>query len=83
VYNLNVAAAYDFSSSQFDDAVRAAGRKAFDEALAAGLSVFYIDSEGLNVMECADGRRFEIRWLPGAPSGENCEVVRELTAHAA
>jgi hypothetical protein len=75
--------AYDFGSPEFDDAVRAAGRKAFTEALAAGLPVFYIDNEGLNVMEEGDGRRFEIRWLPGAPSGENFEVIRELTAHAA
>ena len=78
-----MAVAYDFGSVQFDDAVRAAGRRAFAETLAAGLSVFYIDGDGLNVMECADGRRFEIRWLPGAPSGENYEVIRELTAHAA
>lgn len=74
---------YDFGSAQFDDAVRAAGRKAFAETLAAGLAVFYVDSEGLNVMERTNGRRFEIRWLPGAPSGENYEIVRELTAHAA
>jgi hypothetical protein len=78
-----MAVAYDFSSTQFDDAVWAAGRKAFTETLAAGLSVFYIDGEGLNVMERADGRRFEIRWLPGAPSGENYEIIRELAAHAA
>jgi hypothetical protein len=75
--------AYDFSSTEFDDAVRAAGHKAFAEMLAAGLSVFYVDGEGLNVMERADGRRFEIRWLPGAPSGENYQIIRELTAHAA
>jgi hypothetical protein len=75
--------AYDFSSTQFDDAVRAACRKAFEETLAAGLDVFYIDGEGLNVMERADGRRFEIRWLAGAPSGANYEIIRELAAHAA
>ena len=75
--------ACDFGSTQFDDAVRTATRKAFDETLAAGLPVFYIDGNGLNLMERADGRKFEIRWLPGAPSGENYEVVRELTAHAA
>ena len=63
--------------------MRAAGHQAFLETLAAGLSVFYVDTEGLNVMECSDGRRFEIRWIPGAPSGENYEVIRELTAHAA
>ena len=76
-------AAYYFFSSEFDDAVQAAGRKAFAETLAAGLPVFYIDNEGINVMERADGRRFEIRWLPGAPSGENYEIIRELAAHAA
>lgn len=74
---------HDFGGTQLDDAVRAATRKAFDETLAAGLPVFYIDGEGLNVMERADGRRFEIRWLPGAPSGENYEIIRELTAYAA
>jgi hypothetical protein len=83
VYNLGVAAAYDFSSTEFDDAVRMAGRKAFTEALAAGLPVLYVDGEGLNVLKRADGRRFEICWLPGRPSGENYEIVRELTAHAA
>jgi hypothetical protein len=74
---------YDFGSTQFDYAVRAATRKAFAETLGAGLPVFYIDSDGLNAMERADGRRFEIRWLPGAPSGENYEIIRELTAYAA
>ena len=74
--------AYDFASKEFDEAVRAAGHQAFLETLAAGLPVFYLD-DGLNVMQCPDGRRFEIRWIPGAPSGENYEVIRELTAHAA
>ena len=78
-----MAAADDFRSIRFDDRVRAACRRAFTEALAGGLPVFFIDGEGLNVMQRADGRRFEIRWLPGAPSGENYEIVRELTAHAA
>lgn len=76
-------AVYDFGSADFDRAVRAAGRNAFAEALASGVPVFYVDGDGLNVMERADGRKFEIRWLPGAPSGENFEVIRELTANAA
>jgi hypothetical protein len=80
---LIVSIVYDFGSIEFDDAVRAAGRKAFAETRAAALPVFYIDADRLNVMERGDGRRFEIRWLPGAPSGENYEVVRELTVHAA
>jgi hypothetical protein len=78
-----MSAVCDFGSTQFDDAVWAASRKAFAETLAAGLPVFYVDGEGLNVMERADGRRFEIRWLPGAASGENYEILRELTARAA
>jgi hypothetical protein len=73
----------DYGNRRLDQAVRAAGRKAFEETLAAGLPVFYLDSEGLNVMQLPDGRRFEIRWIPGAPSGENYEIVRELKAHAA
>jgi len=75
--------AYDFGSAEFDDAVRAAGRKAFAEALASGVPVFYVDADGFDVMERGDGRKFEIRWLAGAPSGENYAVIRELTAHAA
>ncbi len=70
----------DFGSTQFDDAVRAATRQAFAETLGAGLPVFYIDGDGLNVMERADRRSFEIRWLPGAPYGENYEIIRELAA---
>jgi hypothetical protein len=56
---------------------------ALDEALASGIPVFYTDADGVNIMERDDGRKFEVRWLPGAPSGENYEVIRELTAHAA
>ena len=73
-------AVYDFRSTQFDDAVRGATREAFAETLGAGLPVFYVDGDGLNVMERADGLRFEILWLPGAPSGENYEIIRELAA---
>jgi hypothetical protein len=74
--------AYDFASSEFDEAVRASGRRAFEETLAAGLPAFYLDCQGLNVMEQPDGRKFEIRWIPGAPSGSNYEVVRELVSNA-
>ena len=69
---------YDFASKEFDEAVSAAGRRAFDATLAAGLPVFYLDRDGLNVMQQPDGRKFEIRWIPGAPSGSNYEVLREL-----
>jgi len=76
-------AAYEFGSSEFHEAVRAGTRQAFEEALAAGLPVFYLDEDGRNVMEQPDGRRFEIRWIPGAPSGQNYEVLRELSKRAA
>jgi hypothetical protein len=78
-----MAVAYDFNSPEFDEAVRAAGHQAFLDTLAAGLPVFYLDDDGLDVMQLPDGRKFEIRWIPGAPSGENYEIVRELTANAA
>jgi hypothetical protein len=78
-----MALAYEFDSPEFDEAVAAAGRQAFLETLAAGLAAFYVDDGGLDVMQLPDGRKFEFRWIPGAPSGENYEIVREVTAHAA
>jgi hypothetical protein len=69
---------HSFDSSEFDEAVRAAGRRAFDATLAAGFPVFYVDRDGLKLMQMPDGRKFEIRWIPGAPSGSNYEVIREL-----
>ena len=76
-------APYEFASEEFHEAVRAATRKAFEETLAAGLSVFYLDDEGLDVMEQPDGRRFEICWIPGAPAGENFRILREIKKRAA
>jgi hypothetical protein len=76
-------AALDFASSDFDRAAYNAGRSAFVEMLARNLPVFYVDAEGLNVMELPDGRRLEIRWLPGAPPEANYEIVSELKARAA
>jgi hypothetical protein len=72
-----------FDTSEFDEAVRESGRRAFEATLAAGLPVFYRDREGLNVMMQPDGRRFEIRWIPGAPSGRNYEILREIASVAA
>jgi hypothetical protein len=78
-----MAAAYDFPSEDFDGAAYAAGHSAFRETLAAGYPVFYLDADGLEVMELPDGRRFEISWIPGAPSGSNYEIIRELKVRAA
>jgi hypothetical protein len=74
---------YDFDSEEFDRAAAAAGNAAFHETLAAGYPVFYLDTDGLEVMELPDGRRFEICWTPGAPSGSNYEIIRELKVRAA
>jgi len=71
---------YEFGSREFNEAVSRAGRQAFEETLAAGLSVFCLDDSGLEVMERPDGRRFEIRWIQGAPAGANFEILREVHA---
>jgi hypothetical protein len=34
-------------------------------------------------MELPDGRKFEIRYVPGAPRDQNYEVLRELNDAAA
>jgi hypothetical protein len=73
---------FDFESPEFDAAVYAATHQAFLDTLAAGLPVFYADHD-LNVVEYPDGRRFEIRWIEGAPNGHNFEILRELKARAA
>ena len=73
----------EFDSPEFHQAVAAAGRREFLETLAAGLPVFYLDTDGLNVMEQPDGRRFEVEWIPGAPGDSNYRVIRELRARAA
>jgi hypothetical protein len=83
LYNRSVLMRYEFGTPDFHDAVRVATRQAFTETLAAGLPVFYLDNDGLNVMELPDGSRFEIRWRPGAPAGENFEVIGPMTARAA
>ena len=75
-------AQYEFGSPEFDQAVWEAGHKAYLDTLAAGRPAFIME-DGLNLMVMPDGRRFEIRWLPGRPGGENYEVVREVKADAA
>jgi hypothetical protein len=73
----------DPTSSAFDDAVAKACHQAFTETLAAGLPVFYVDAQGLDILQRPGGRRFEVRWIPGGPAGKNYTVVRELTTNAA
>jgi len=73
----------DFDSPEFDEAVKGAYDRARQEALAAGVPVFYIDADGRNVVENPDGSRFEIEWIPGAPSGRNYRTIRELSSRVA
>ena len=74
----------DIHSEEFDRAMLEAGNRARLETLAAGIPVFYIEnSTGLDLMEMPDGRKFEIRWLPGRPASENYEILREITTKAA
>jgi hypothetical protein len=65
-------------------AFKAAAAQARNDALAAGVPVFYRDSAtGLEVMEQPGGRKFEIRYVPGAPRDRNYEVLREIGRSAA
>jgi hypothetical protein len=83
MYDWNMLGPCDFESAEFDDAVGAATHGAFVDTLADGLPVFYVNGDGINVMQLADGSIFEIRWLPGAPSGKNYETIRRMTVRAA
>ena len=65
-------------------AFKAAAAQARADALAAGVPVFYRDSAtGLEVVEQPSGRKFEIRYIPGAPRDRNYEILRELGRSAA
>ncbi len=68
----------------FEEQVKAAIKTAVEETLRAGVPIFYRDHEmGLEIMEQPDGRKFEIRYIPGAPRDRNFEVLRELSRTAA
>jgi hypothetical protein len=66
----------DILSDEFARAAAVAGDQARRDALARGVPVFYRDPVlGVEVMEQPDGRRFEIRYIPGALGDRNYEVV--------
>jgi hypothetical protein len=74
----------DIFDEEFTRQAEQAWDRARDEALANGIPVFYIDDKtGIETMQCPDGRRFEIRFIAGAPPGRNYEIIRELAASAA
>jgi len=73
-----------FFNDDFKDAVRVSGAQARIETLQAGVPVFYWDHvRKLNLIEHPSGRKFEIRFLDGAPGDRNYEVIRELDETAA
>lgn len=74
----------DILSPEFTREAEATWDRARNQALARGVPVFYRnDRTGLEIMEQPDGRRFEIRFIPGAPRGRNFEIIRELARTAA
>ena len=71
----------DILGPEFEARVIAAIERAKLETLRAGVPIFYRDSEsGLEIKECPDGRKFEIRYIPGASRDRNYEVLRELSS---
>lgn len=68
----------DFSSPEFAERLKEVGRKARRDALAEGHYVVYRDQCGCYVQELPDGRKFEIRFHPGAPAEQHIERVREM-----
>jgi hypothetical protein len=72
------------NSAEITAAFRAAVARERRETLEAGIPIFYRDSRtGLNVMEQPGGRKYEIRFIPGAPRDRHYEVVREISKDAA
>jgi hypothetical protein len=73
-----------FFDDKFKAAIPLAGAEARIETLLAGIPVFYQDrARNMDVMEHPDGRKYEIRFLDGAPGDRNYQVVRELDETAA
>jgi hypothetical protein len=70
---------FDIFSEEFSRQAAEDGNQARLQLLKQGIPVFYRDEEiNSYVMEQSDGRKFEIRYLPGAPGDCNYEIVREL-----
>ena len=67
----------NFLGDDFIAAVIEAGNRARLETLQAGVPVFYRELK-VDIMEQPDGKKFEIRYIPGAPRDQSFEIVREL-----
>ena len=74
----------EIGSEEFTRQMQENARREVEKSFAAGIPVFYKDWEtGMDIMEHPKGRRFEIRYIPGAPRDRNYEIIRELQASAA
>jgi hypothetical protein len=74
----------DIFSEEFSRQAAEAGNQARLQLLKQGIPVCYLDEEfGVDVIEYPDGRKVEIRFIPGAPRDRNYEVVRELKQSSA
>ena len=73
-----------FFDDEFKAAVRLADARARIETLQAGVPVFYRETRrNLDIMEHPSGRKYEIRFIEGAPGDRNYEILRELDETAA
>ncbi|MBZ5620005.1 MAG: hypothetical protein LAQ69_14970 [Acidobacteriia bacterium] len=73
----------DILKDEFVEAAEVAWDRARQDALKQGHPVIFEDEDGRYVLEQPDGKRFEIRFISGAPRDQNYEIVRELPAAAA
>jgi hypothetical protein len=73
-----------FASDELTAAVVSGCVSARLQTLKAGIPMFYRDAkEDIYIMEQPDGRKFEVRLIPGAPRERNYEVLLELGQSAA
>jgi hypothetical protein len=68
-----------FFPEEFKAAIVSPGARARIGTLQAGVPVFYRDfGRNIDIMEQPNGRKYEIRFVAGAPREKNYQVVREL-----
>ncbi len=65
-------------TDEFAAVAASAGLSARERALAAGHSVVFKDPKGRYVEEKPNGRRYEVRFNPGAPRESHLTILREL-----
>jgi hypothetical protein len=69
-------------TAEFAERAALAGLRARQKALAQGHPVVFRDDLGRYIEEFPDGRRLEVRFVPGIPRESHLKVVGELPAGA-